>query len=156
MAPKTRYADSPLVSLPDSLDLGFQRSIVPTLDILALVLEQMALINARLDAQSADAACAAAAAADSLVAQRRRAAALEPSRDELPVDHLPPHSTLHPTAVPRDPLLGYARPDAETAVAAAAAASLIGDIPVAHCRHDAHSEPSPHEMPVEQLPPPPP
>jgi hypothetical protein len=55
MAPKTRYADSPHVSPHDFPDLGSkQSSVVPTHDTLAFVLEQMALINARLDAQSAD------------------------------------------------------------------------------------------------------
>jgi hypothetical protein len=64
MAPKTRSADSPHVSPPDSPDLGSQHSyIVPTRDTLALVLEQMALINARLDAQSADAIVVAATVA---------------------------------------------------------------------------------------------
>jgi hypothetical protein len=96
MAPNTRSADS-LVSPHDSHDLNSQHSsVVSTPNTLALVLEQMALINARLDAQSADVAVAVAAAASaySLVAQRRRTTALEPSRDELPVDHLPPHSCL--------------------------------------------------------------
>ena len=71
MAPKTRTVESPHVSPPNSLDLGSQHSsVVPTHDPLALVLEQMALINARLDAQSAvaTAAVAAAHAADSPVA----------------------------------------------------------------------------------------
>jgi hypothetical protein len=63
---------------------------------------------------------------------------------------------LYPTAVPLEPLLGYARQAAQTAVAAAAAAAPFGAIPVARRRHDAHSAPSPHELPVEQLPPPPP
>jgi hypothetical protein len=115
-------------------------------------------MNARLDAQSAAAFVAHAAAhdANSLVAQRRHAAELEPSREELPVDHLSPHSLLYPTVVPPDPLLGYARLDAQTAVAAAAVAAPFGDIPIAHRRHDAHSAPSPHELPVEQLRAPPP
>jgi hypothetical protein len=56
MAPKTRFSDSPLVSPHDSHDLGCQESyVVPTLDTLALVLDQMALVNARMDAQSANA-----------------------------------------------------------------------------------------------------
>jgi hypothetical protein len=46
--------------------------------------------------------------------------------------------------------------DAQTAHAAATAATVVRDPPLAHRRHDAHSEPSPHELPVEQLPPPPP
>jgi hypothetical protein len=61
MAPKTRSADSPSVSPLDSHDPGCQRSsLVPTHDTLALVLEQMALINARMDAQSADVVVVAA------------------------------------------------------------------------------------------------
>jgi hypothetical protein len=78
MAPKTRSADSPLVSPPDSPNLGSQQSyVVPTPNTLALVLQQMALINACMDAQSADAGVAAAAgAADPLVAHRSRDAQL--------------------------------------------------------------------------------
>jgi hypothetical protein len=70
MAPKTCYVDSPRVSLADSLDPGSQQSsLVPTPDTLALVVQQMALINARMDAQSADVVDAAAAvAADPSVA----------------------------------------------------------------------------------------
>jgi hypothetical protein len=50
MAPKTRSADSPLVSPPDSPDPGSQPSTLdPTPDTLALLLAQMARINARLD-----------------------------------------------------------------------------------------------------------
>jgi hypothetical protein len=49
-----------------------------------------------------------------------------------------------------------ARMDARTAHALAAVAVAIGATLVAHRRHDAHSEPSPHELHVEQLPPPPP
>jgi hypothetical protein len=70
MAPKTRFADSPHVSPPASPDPGSpQSSLIPTNATLALVLEQMAPINARLDAQSADTATAVddayvAAAAD--------------------------------------------------------------------------------------------
>jgi hypothetical protein len=49
-----------------------------------------------------------------------------------------------------------ARLDARTAHAAVAVATLAGDPHVAHRRHDAHGESLPHELPVEQLPPPPP
>jgi hypothetical protein len=71
MAPKTRSGDSSHVSPLDPHDLGSQHSsVVPTYDTFALDLEQMALINARRDAQSAVAAAAVAAAhaADSPVA----------------------------------------------------------------------------------------
>jgi hypothetical protein len=92
MATKTRFADSPRASPLDSHDFGSQHSyVVPTLDTLALVLKQMALINARMNAQSADAlAAAAVAAADPLITQRNRDAQLEPSRHEVPVEQLPP------------------------------------------------------------------
>jgi hypothetical protein len=49
-----------------------------------------------------------------------------------------------------------ARLDAQMAHAAAAVAAVVGDPPLAHRRHDALGEPSPHELPVERLPPPPP
>jgi hypothetical protein len=69
------------------------------------------------------------------------------------VDTLPPPSP--------HPLLGYAPltkgsffPDARL-TAQTAHTAVVGDPFVAHRRHDAHSEPSPHELPVEQLPPPP-
>jgi hypothetical protein len=61
------------------------------------------------------------------------------------------------------PLLGYAHPDAQTAIAAATAAADVGDPAVAQrrpdahrepSRPDAHREPSRHEPPVEHLPPP--
>jgi hypothetical protein len=62
MAPKTRSADSPSITRADSLDPSSQESsLVHALDTLAVVLEQMALINARLDARTATAADAAAA-----------------------------------------------------------------------------------------------
>jgi hypothetical protein len=104
MAPKTRSADSPLVSPPDSHDPSSQQSsLVPTLDdTLALVMEQMALINARMDAQLADAAFVANAAANPTVAQRRRDAQREPPRDG--------HSVDPPTPPPPYPHLGYAPP----------------------------------------------
>jgi hypothetical protein len=53
------------------------------------------------------------------------------------------------------PLFPDARLDAQPAHDAATAAVAVGDPHVAHRRHDAHSEPSPHDLPVEQLPPPP-
>jgi hypothetical protein len=63
MAPKTRSADSPPVTPADSHDpSSYNSTLIPTPDTLALVLEQMALINARFDAQTADAAATAAAA----------------------------------------------------------------------------------------------
>jgi hypothetical protein len=95
MAPKTRPADSPPVSPPASPDLGSQQStLVRTHDTLALVHEQMTLLNARIDAQSADAAVVAAGAGAAAntgthVAQRRHDAQLEPSRDGHDV-HTPP------------------------------------------------------------------
>jgi hypothetical protein len=67
MAPKTRSADSPPLAPLDSLDpSSHQSSLDPTPDTLALVLQQMALINARLDAQTVDVVVAptTAAAAD--------------------------------------------------------------------------------------------
>jgi hypothetical protein len=64
--------------------------------------EQMALINARLDVQSADVAAATTTAADHSVAQRRRDSQLEPPRDGHSVDTLPPP--------PPHPRLGYAPP----------------------------------------------
>jgi hypothetical protein len=68
MAPKTRFADSPHVSPLDSPDLGSQQSfVIPIPDTLALVMEQMALLNARLDAQSADVVAAAAVVAATIV-----------------------------------------------------------------------------------------
>jgi hypothetical protein len=63
MAAKTRSANSPADTPHDSLDPNSQQSsLAPALDTLALVLEQMALINARFDAQTANAATAVAAA----------------------------------------------------------------------------------------------
>jgi hypothetical protein len=63
MAPKTRSADSPPVTPVDSHDPSSQQSsLVPVHDTLSLVLEEMALINARLDAQTADAIAIVAAA----------------------------------------------------------------------------------------------
>jgi hypothetical protein len=56
MAPKTRSADSPPATPVDSPDPSSQQSSpVPAHDTLSLVLEEMALINARMDAQRADA-----------------------------------------------------------------------------------------------------
>jgi hypothetical protein len=84
MAAKARCDDSPHVSPHDSPDLGSQQSyVVPTHDTLALVVEQMALIKAHLDAQSAAAGAAhdvvdhATDVAEPLVAKRRRDAQLE-------------------------------------------------------------------------------
>jgi hypothetical protein len=58
---KTRSADSPPISPADSNDPSSQQSsITPTPNTLALVLEQMTLINARPDAQTADVAATAA------------------------------------------------------------------------------------------------
>jgi hypothetical protein len=55
MAPKTRSVDSPHATPVDSPDPTSPRSsLVPARDTLALVLEQMELINARLDAQTAN------------------------------------------------------------------------------------------------------
>jgi hypothetical protein len=122
MPPKTRFADSPHVSPLDSTDLCSQHSsVVPTPDTLALVLEQLALINARMDAQSADAADVGAAAAafaaivdaDPHVAQRRRDAQLEYPRDGPSVDSLPsppPHSLLGYALHTQGPLFPDARP----------------------------------------------
>jgi hypothetical protein len=69
MAPKPRSADSPPLAFADSPDSSSQHSSLdPTYDTLALVLQQMALINARLDALTADVAHAAAVVvADTLV-----------------------------------------------------------------------------------------
>jgi hypothetical protein len=69
MAPKTRSADFPPATLADSLDLrSLQSLLAPAPYTLALVLKQMALINA----QTADVADAVApAVADPLVTQRR-------------------------------------------------------------------------------------
>jgi hypothetical protein len=79
MAQKTRYVDSPPDSPHASPDLGSpQSSDIPTHATLALVREQMALINARMDAKSADAAAIVAAAADPSLAVRRRDAQLDP------------------------------------------------------------------------------
>jgi hypothetical protein len=55
MAPKTRSDDPRPHVHADTADHSSQRSsLAPTLDTLALVLEQMALINSRLDAKTAD------------------------------------------------------------------------------------------------------
>jgi hypothetical protein len=59
MAPIIRSTDSPPVTPADSHDPNSQESSLGhASDTLPLVLEQMALINARLDAQTADAAAA--------------------------------------------------------------------------------------------------
>jgi hypothetical protein len=134
MAPKTRFADSPHVSPPASPDLGSQQSTLDhTPDGLALVLQEMALINARLDSQSADVAAVAAAVAnpDTPAAQRRHDANLEPFPDGRDVHTLPllEHSQL-----------GSNKPDAQTAFVAATAAALVGDPTVAQRRPDAHRE----------------
>jgi hypothetical protein len=101
MAPKTRSADSPPLAPAETDDLNSQQSsLAPTPDTLALVLEQMALINARLDVQTADAAAAFdvadAHAAYTHVAQRRRDAQREPPRDDRPFG-LPPTTSTTPS-----------------------------------------------------------
>jgi hypothetical protein len=104
MAPKTRSADSPPDTPLDSSDPSSKKSsLALALDTLALVLEQMALINARLDAQTANTAgTVATLVGDTPVAQRRRDAPREPSHHELPVEQLP--------APPQYPPAGYALP----------------------------------------------
>jgi hypothetical protein len=88
MTPKTRSSDSPPHTPPDSLDPNSQhKSLAHVPDTLALVREQLPLINARLDAQTANVAAAVAAAnGDPHDAQRRHDAHREPSRHELPVE----------------------------------------------------------------------
>jgi hypothetical protein len=100
MSPKTRYVDYPPDSPPASPDLGFpQSSVSPTPATLALVLKQMALINARMDAQSADAPAAIVVApADPSSAVRRRDAQLDPLRDIHSLSLLasaPPHTRIY-------------------------------------------------------------
>jgi hypothetical protein len=103
MAPKTGSTDSHHVTPHDSPDPSSQeRSLVPPHDALAFVHEQMALIIARLDAQTANAAAAAATpVADPLVAQRRHDAHHDPPRHEQSEDLPPP--LPYPAA-------GYAHP----------------------------------------------
>jgi hypothetical protein len=61
MAPKTRSTDSPHVPPLDSPDPNsHESSLVHAHDTTALVLEQIALFNVRLDAQTANVAGAAA------------------------------------------------------------------------------------------------
>jgi hypothetical protein len=63
MAPKTCSADSPPLALAHTADLSSkQSSLTPTHITLTLLLEQMALINARIDAQTTDDVVVAAAA----------------------------------------------------------------------------------------------
>jgi hypothetical protein len=103
MAPKTLSTDSPLVTPAHSPDPSSQESsLVPALDTLALVLEQIAIINAHLDAHTANVAAAAASiVADPTIAQRRHDAHCEPPRQKQPEDLPPP---------PPYPHAGYAPP----------------------------------------------
>ena len=155
MAPKTRSVDNPPDSPPASPDLGSpQSSVSPTPATLALVLQQMALINARLDAQSAAAAAAVAAGpvaapADPSFAVRRHDAQLDPHRDNHSLNLLSSDSPTHASPFPGTRL------DAQPAHDAAFAAASVGDPHVALRRHDAHTAPQPH-LPAERLPPPPP
>lgn len=90
MAPKTRSVDSPPVTRADSSDPNSQQStLVPTPNTLALVLEQIALINARLDAHAANAAVAIATVGvpEPHVVQRLRDAQREPPRDDHSIDY---------------------------------------------------------------------
>jgi hypothetical protein len=104
MAPKTRSTDSAHATLVDSLDPTSQHSsLVHVLDTLALVLEQMSLINARFDAQTANHVLAATfIVADPTVTHRLHDAPREPPRHEQPVELRPP-----PSPYPPD---GYAPP----------------------------------------------
>jgi hypothetical protein len=101
MAPKTRSADSPPLAHADPISK--HSSLAPTNDTLALVIEQMAHVNARMGAHTVDVptvvVAVGAAAADTLLVQRRRDAQREPPRDDLSIDNLPPP--------PPYPHLGY-------------------------------------------------
>jgi hypothetical protein len=111
MAPIFRSTDSPHVTPPDSHDPSSQESSLGhASDTLPLVLEQMALINARLDAQTADAAAAfAAIIADPLCRATLSRCAPRPSASRA-VRGPPTTSTVHPCRIcpssPRTALSG--------------------------------------------------
>jgi hypothetical protein len=143
MAPKTRFADSPPISPPDSPDRGSQQSnLDPTQGILALLLKQMTRLEAYLDSRSAAIAALPAAGAQPhpLVAQRRHDAQLEHFRDS---------HDMHTLPLLVDPQPGYALPHAQSAFAAATVAAHVGGPAVAQRRPDAHREPSRPELTVE-------